>query len=118
MDPGLCDIEPSAKSLAYLNGRLKRNLDILGALLGLIFGMPIFAVAAFIVKVIDKVPVLFYQERIGWGGQPFVIIKLRTLVIEEKRVTNSEAIYRKPNYITTRTGKFWRMTSIDEIGQF
>lgn len=60
----------------------------------------------------------FIQERIGWGGQPFVIIKLRTLIIDEKRITQPETIYKQPNYPTTRTGKFWRVTSIDEIAQF
>jgi len=118
MELDLCSVEPSAKSLAYLNGRLKRYVDILGALIGIICGLPTFCVAALVVKFIDKVPVLFFQERIGLHGQPFVIVKLRTLIMHEKHVVKPETIYKKPNYTTTRTGKLWRITSIDEIAQF
>ena len=118
MDFDLCIIEPSAKSLAYLNSRLKRSLDILGALTGIGLGMPIFLIAALLVKLVDDIPVLFFQERIGWHGQSFVMVKLRTLVVDENRVTNPETLYKKPTYVTTRTGRFWRITSIDEIVQF
>jgi lipopolysaccharide/colanic/teichoic acid biosynthesis glycosyltransferase len=114
----LSGIEPSIKSLAYLNGSFKRGIDIFGALLGIIFCMPTFLVAAFVVKFIDKAPVFFFQERIGLHGQSFVIVKLRTLVVDEKRVIDPKTIYKKLNYSTTRTGKFWRSTSIDEIAQF
>lgn len=118
MDLDLCSIEPSAKSLAYLNGRLKRYVDILGALIGIIFCSPTFFVAAVVVKFIDRVPVLFFQERIGLYGKPFVIVKLRTLIIHEKHIANPKTIHIKPHYVTTRTGKIWRITSIDEIAQF
>lgn len=118
MDIDLCRIEPSAKSLAYLNGNLKRSVDILGALAGIVFGIPIFLIAGLIVKLVDKVPMLYFQERIGLHGQPFAMIKLRTLVIDEKRVSKPEILYRKPDYVTTRTGRFWRITSVDEIAQF
>ncbi len=118
MDLDFCSIEPSAKSLAYLNGRLKRSVDILGALIGIIFSIPVLFVAAIVIWFIDRVPVFFYQQRIGRGGQPFVIIKLRTLIVDEKRMIQPETIYKQPNYPTTRTGKFWRVTSIDEIAQF
>ena len=118
MDFDLCSIEPSVKSLAYLNGRLKRYVDIVGALIGILFCLPTFFVAALVVKFIDKVPVLFFQERIGLYGQSFVIVKLRTLIIDEKHIANPETIHKKPNYVTTRTGKIWRITSIDEIAQF
>lgn len=118
MDVDLCSIEPSVKSMAYLNGNLKRFVDILGAITGLIFCMPVFFVAALIVKFVDKVPVLFTQKRIGLHGKPFTILKLRTLIIDEKRVSSSTTIYKKPDYATTSTGKFWRVTSVDEIIQF
>ena len=118
MSIDLCSIEPSAKSLEYLNGKLKRCVDIVGALIGIIFCMPVFFIGALVVKFVDKVPVLYTQERISLGGNSFVIVKLRTLIIDEKRITKPESIHKKPNYVTTRTGKFWRVTSIDEIIQF
>lgn len=105
-------------SIAYLNSRTKRILDIVGAIVGLIIGLPIFAVASLIVRIVDRVPAIFTQERIGYGGQPFTIIKLRTLPVDETRVPNAKRIANKPQYATTRTGKFWRRHSVDEILQF
>ena len=118
MDESLWLIETSHAGLEYLNGRLKRYVDIFGAIAGIILFIPIFLFAAVIVKFIDKVPVLFCQERIGLNGKPFIIIKLRTLIFKEKRVTKPNTIYKKPDYATTLTGRFWRITSIDEIPQF
>jgi lipopolysaccharide/colanic/teichoic acid biosynthesis glycosyltransferase len=115
----LLNIQPSAESMAYLNGKHKRCMDILGAMIGLVVGAPIFLLAALIVKVVDKVPVLYFQERFGLHGKPFTIIKLRTLSIYEKHLTGKpRSIHKKPDYETTRTGKFWRVTSIDEMVQF
>jgi len=47
-----------------------------------------------------------------------MIIKLRTLPVDETRVPSAKRIANKPQYLTTRTGKFWRRHSIDEIMQF
>jgi len=105
-------------SIAYLNSRTKRLLDIVGAVVGIIIGFPLFAIACMIVRLVDGIPPLFRQERIGHGGEAFTITKLRTLPIDEKRVPCAKRIANKPQYATTRTGKFWRRHSIDEIFQF
>jgi lipopolysaccharide/colanic/teichoic acid biosynthesis glycosyltransferase len=121
MDTTYTTITPThiEKSIVYCQSWQKRLLDIIGATIGLITLMPIFALAALIVRVVDGIPPIFRQERFGYGGQPFTILKLRTLPIDEKpSAVNSERIQHKPNYNTTRTGKFWRVHSIDEIIQF
>ena len=119
MDFNPLDIKPSKKSLVYLNGKSKRSIDILGALAGILLGIPIFLTAAAVVKLVDKVPVLFFQERVGLMGRTFTIMKLRTLrVVETRNMVNPDRIHRKPIYETTKTGAFWRRTSIDEIIQF
>ena len=105
-------------SLSYLGSRTKRTIDIVGAILGLILGLPIFAVASVIVRLIDGIPPIFRQDRIGLHGEAFSIIKLRTLPVDETRVPSAKRIANKPQYETTRTGKFWRRHSIDEIIQF
>lgn len=106
-------------SRKYLTGKLKRSVDILGALVGMVFGFPIFGIASLIVMIIDRVPFLFTQERIGFRGKPFVMLKLRTLpVIETRDMLSTRQISIKPEYRTTYTGKLWRVTSIDEIIQF
>lgn len=112
-------IQPSLKSMAYLNSKLKRFLDIFGALIGIVICTPIFLIAALTVSLIDKVPILYFQERFGLHGNPFTIIKLRTLRIYEKHLEGKpRSIHKKPDYETTRTGKFWRIHSVDEIPQF
>ncbi len=74
MDIDLCRIEPSAKSLAYLNGNLKRTvLTFWVPWLVLCLGIPIFLIAGLVVKLVDKVPMLYFQERIGLHGQPFAM---------------------------------------------
>src|SRR5689334_4370233 len=98
----------SSIGIAYCRSRRKRLLDIIGALVGLITLMPVFAVAAVIVCIVDRVPPIFRQERCGYRGKPFTILKLRTLPVDEKPIAaNPDRIQRKPNYTTTRTGKFW-----------
>jgi len=116
---GLSAYDYTPESLAYLNGKLKRFVDISGALLGIVIGFPVFALSSLIVKLVDKVPVLFSQERVGLHGIPFTIFKLRTLkTVDARDLVNLENMYKKPDYQTTSTGKFWRVTSIDEIVQF
>ena len=116
---GFYDYIYTTSSYTYLNGLIKRTMDIVGALIGLILGLPIFLIAALIVKVIDRVPVIFFQERFGYGGKPLMFYKLRTLkIIDERRALQLDRIQYKPQYETTRTGRFWRVTSIDEIIQF
>jgi lipopolysaccharide/colanic/teichoic acid biosynthesis glycosyltransferase len=114
-------VEPTQNQygIAYCQSWQKRLLDIVGAGIGLITLMPIFALAALIVRIIDGVPPIFRQERFGYRGQPFTILKLRTLPVDEKpTAANPDRIQRKPDYNTTRTGKFWRVHSVDEIIQF
>ncbi|UZR97055.1 sugar transferase [Chondrinema litorale] len=107
------------KSYLYLNSPLKRYLDIFGATIGLIFLFPLFLLACLLVTIIDKVPFLFKQERYGYNGQTFTMYKLRTLkVIEKRDMVDHTRIQKKPQYSTTKTGKFWRISSIDEIIQF
>jgi len=55
---------------------LKRLVDILGALVGLIIFSPVMLVVAAAVYVSMGSPVLFRQERAGLNGRPFVLYKL------------------------------------------
>ena len=106
-------------SHAYLNGVRKRLLDISGSVIGICIGFPIFFLAICIVKLVDRVPSLFVQERFGLNGAAFKLYKLRTLkAIENHATVDRNRIESKPNYETTRTGRFWRTSSIDEIIQF
>lgn len=112
-------VNDTSSGIAYCQSRVKRGLDIVGAIVGLILLMPVFLLACIVVRFVDHVPPIFRQERFGYGGKPFTILKLRTLpIIEKANDTNAEKIQRKPEYATTRTGRFWRVHSVDEIIQF
>jgi lipopolysaccharide/colanic/teichoic acid biosynthesis glycosyltransferase len=113
------DCHFEASQSRYLNGRAKRCLDISLACVGILVGFPLFFLAVIITALIDHVPPIFAQERLGFGGQPFTLYKLRTLaVIETRDMVNVARMQSKPHYQTTRTGQFWRTHSIDEIVQF
>ena len=113
------DYKFTTSSHSYLNGTTKRTMDIIGAMTGIILGFPLFIAASLVVKTVDHVPVIFHQERYGFMGKPFHFIKLRTLkIIESRQDIQIERLQYKPQYETTKTGRLWRVTSIDEIIQF
>jgi lipopolysaccharide/colanic/teichoic acid biosynthesis glycosyltransferase len=57
----------------------KRSLDLVASVLGLLLASPILAVVAAAVKFESRGPVLFRQERLGIGGQPFTCYKFRSM---------------------------------------
>jgi lipopolysaccharide/colanic/teichoic acid biosynthesis glycosyltransferase len=60
----------------------QRGLDIMGALLGLIFLSPVFLGAALLIKLVSPGPVFFKQMRIGQGARPFLLWKFRTMTVD------------------------------------
>lgn len=94
----------------------KRLLDIvLAAAVGLA-AAPVFAVAALAVKLNDRGPILFRQQRVGREGREFELIKLRTMAVGSER-------RRKPRWSSwddprlTRVGRLLRASHIDELPQ-
>jgi len=109
---GGSDFTPGKKIKSY--SVLKRILDFLVALTGgLVALIPCLAVAAAI-RLEDKGPVLFCQERVGRNGQPFTCYKFRTMRMDAPH--NCATIDMQDGYIT-RVGKILRKASIDEIPQ-
>ncbi|MGE7683269.1 sugar transferase [Peribacillus simplex] len=112
-------------SLVYL--RMKRLIDIIGSLFGLIILSPVFFVVAILIKIEDpKGPVLFKQVRIGKDESEFHMYKFRSMVTDaEERLTDllnlnqvSGSMFKMKNDPrVTKIGKFIRKTSIDELPQ-
>jgi len=85
----------------------KRGFDLLAAALLLVVTAPLVALAALAVLVTLGRPVLFRQARLGRGGVPFAVLKLRTM-----REGPGEDAAR-----LTRLGRVLRLLAIDELPQ-
>lgn len=89
---------------------LKRALDLALAVPALVATLPVQAAAAVVIRSTMGAPVLFRQQRPGLHGEPFEMVKFRTMHnVDEAagRVTNAERM--------TKVGSFLRSTSIDEL---
>lgn len=120
------------KDIALFNSYLfiKRIVDIIGALMGLLVTSPFFIIISLLYLVGEnKGPVIFKQIRVGENGREFKIYKFRSMVVNaEEKLKANELLFKK--YVEnsyklepeedpriTRTGRFLRKTSLDELPQ-
>lgn len=105
---------------------LKRTLDIILTLLGLVFILPVIALVALCIKLDSPGPAFFTQVRIGKNGRPFRMYKLRSMVadapeqreaLEGLNETKGIIFKIKEDPRITRVGKIIRKYSIDELPQ-
>jgi exopolysaccharide biosynthesis polyprenyl glycosylphosphotransferase len=105
---------------------LKRMMDLLGAGIGLTLLAPLFLLIAVAVKLTSRGPVLFVQDRIGRGTQPFGMYKFRTMCVDADALKADLAhlnevaspmfkITHDPR--VTSVGRLLRRTSLDELPQ-
>lgn len=87
---------------------LKRGMDILGGIVGLVLGAVPMALIAVLVRISMGSPVLFRQTRPGLGGEPFELVKFRTMKVGDG--TDAERM--------TKVGRLLRATSLDELPEF
>lgn len=107
---------------------LKRSMDILGAVVGLLISLPIGIFVAIAIKLNSKGPIFFVQNRVGTNGRVFKFYKFRSMCVDaEKRREELEAANEiacgmmfkiKEDPRITSVGKFLRKTSLDELPQF
>ena len=96
--------------------RLKRVLDVLFSFLILVVSFPVIIISAAAIKLDSKGPVFFTQERCGMDGEPFRMIKFRSMFVDaEKRTGPVWSVKDDPRI--TRVGKVIRKLRIDEIPQ-
>lgn len=106
---------------------LKRSLDIIGAIVGLLLFSPILLCIFILMKIQEpKSPFIFSQIRIGKAGKPFKIYKIRTMVnnaeqklkeLLEKNEVEGPMFKMKDDPRITKIGKWLRKTSLDEVPQ-
>ncbi len=101
----------------FWNRAIKRVEDVVLAAFGLLVSLPLFAVAAVLIRRESPGPVFYRQVRCGVKGRPFTIYKLRTMRVDAEAETGpvwtSENDPRR-----TRVGAFLRTWNIDELPQF
>lgn len=96
--------------------KIKRFIDFVLSLLGLVILAPIFIILILAIKLDSKGPVLFKQKRVGIYKTHFAILKFRTMKIDTPKDTPTHLLGDPDQYIT-RMGKFLRKTSLDELPQ-
>ncbi len=94
---------------------IKRFIDIILSLSGLILLFPFFLLIAVLIKKEDGGSVFFRQVRVGQNGKPFKIYKFRTMVENAERL--GVKVTKEDDPRITEIGKFLRKYKIDELPQ-
>lgn len=95
---------------------LKRPIDFILSLLGLIILSPVFLIVIIAIRIDSKGSVLFTQKRVGKNKKYFNIYKFRTMKIDTPKEMPTHLL-DNPDYYITKVGKFLRKTSLDELPQ-
>jgi len=103
-------------SLSIEKLAIKRIFDILASLIGIVILSPVMLIVAISIKLYDKGPILFVQERITMGNKEFDLYKFRTMIIDAEKHTGPTLAKEKDSRITP-LGKILRRTRLDEIPQ-
>lgn len=126
---GIPVLSVSKGELNPLQGAAKRAVDFIVSAILLIVVSPLLAIIAVVIKLTSTGPVLFRQERLGLEGEPFTLLKFRTMRADaEQMLSNSASLYEKyrqnnfklPGHEDPRVtpcGRLLRATSLDELPQ-
>ncbi|MCK6068096.1 MULTISPECIES: sugar transferase [Microbacterium] len=107
---------------------LKRSVDLLASVLGIIFLSPLLLLIAVIVRLTSRGPILFRQTRIGFRGREFTMLKFRSMVVDaeellkhlelNERDSGNEVMFKMKNDPRiTPVGRVMRKYSLDELPQ-
>ncbi len=107
---------------------IKRIIDFIGGLVGIVLFSPIMLITAIFIKLDSPGPVVFKQIRVGQNGRRFRIYKFRSMYIDaeerkkelmaQNEIEGGQMFKMKDDPRITKVGKFIRKTSIDELPQF
>ena len=95
---------------------IKRCIDIVLSICGLIVLSPLFLILIAAIKLDSKGPVLFKQKRVGKGRKYFNVLKFRTMRIDAPHNIPTHE-FENPDMYITRVGHFLRKYSLDELPQ-
>lgn len=124
---GFSVISFSLQNMDYRRLMIKRFVDIVGGIVGIIITMIFYPFVALAIKLESKGPVIFKQERIGKNGRRFKMYKFRSMYqdaearlkdLMDKNEVEGLMFKLEDDPRITKVGKFIRKTSIDELPQF
>ncbi|MCX5951085.1 MAG: exopolysaccharide biosynthesis polyprenyl glycosylphosphotransferase [Cyanobacteria bacterium] len=102
---------------SYIDHRIKRLIDLVGASLALVLLALPLLVIALLVATISAGPVFFAQTRYGLDGRPFNMLKFRTMTVTEDGSTPGLQQARRDDPRVTPLGRILRRWSLDELPQ-
>ena len=115
----------SARKKVYL--AIKRLIDIIGSLIGIILLSPLYIIIAILIKFDSPGKVVFGHTRKGKGGKDIKVYKFRTMYSNASEIFESFTPEQKEEYYTnfkldndprvTKIGKLMRKISVDELPQ-
>lgn len=115
-------------SLNNYERMIKRAMDIIGSMIGIVLSSPIMIITAIAIKIDSPGPVIFKQIRVGQNGRHFDIYKFRSMradaealkeeLMDQNEIEGGVMFKMKDDPRVTKVGKFIRKTSIDELPQF
>jgi exopolysaccharide biosynthesis polyprenyl glycosylphosphotransferase len=105
----------------------KRAFDVVVSVVALTLTAPVLAAAAAAIRLESRGSILFRQWRVGRDGEPFQIVKLRTMVVDaearrrellDRNEADGPLFKIRDDPRVTRVGRLLRRVSIDELPQF
>lgn len=98
------------------NALIKRVMDIVGSIFGIIVSLPIMLLMCILIKLTSPGPLIYKQERVGLHNKTFWMYKFRSMEIQpESEEKKAWTVKNDPR--VTGIGRFMRRTSIDELPQ-
>ncbi len=101
--------------LPHWQQNIKRFIDILVSIFGIILLSPLFLYSIIRLKLSSKGPVFYRQERIGFKGKPFMMYKLRSMYVDAE--TNGPQLSSESDERITNWGRVMRKWRLDELPQ-
>ncbi len=103
-------------SMTPLERYIKRGMDIIGSLLGMLILSPLYLIAWAAIRWEDGKSVIFAQERVGYKGRLFTIYKFRSMIVESEE-DGTPQLAREGDDRLTHVGRFLREHHLDELPQ-
>lgn len=124
---GIPMLDLRASAIDEYQHMIKRAFDLMFGVIALLLALPLMVLSAIMIYFDDGMPILFKQKRVGANGKLFDMLKFRTMVRNaeqlqsqvERRDGDGNIIHKmKEDPRITRTGRFLRRFSLDELPQF